>query len=92
MLEFEWNEKKALENRRKHGVSFVQAAQAFADPLSLTIPDPEHSGTEERFVLLGQTARSHLVVVVHTERENSIRIISARRANAKEQRDYEHGI
>jgi len=62
-LTFEWDEKKAAANRRKHGVSFEEAASAFGDPLSLTIPDPEHSEDEQRCVLLGMTEGHRLVVV-----------------------------
>jgi hypothetical protein len=88
-LTFEWNEKKAAANLRKHGVSFEEAASAFGDPLSLTIPDPEHSGDEERRVLLGMTERHRLVVVAHTEQADTVRLISARLARPAERRDYE---
>jgi len=88
-LRFEWNRSKADENRRKHGISFEDAATAFGDPLSLTIPDPSHSLGESRYLLLGQTFRGTLVVVSHVEHNDSIRIISARRATPAERRDYE---
>ncbi len=88
-LEFTWDERKALANLRKHGVSFVEAATAFGDALSLTIPDPDHSVHEERFVLIGLTARRHLVVVAHVERDDTIRIISARPAGRRERIAYE---
>ena len=88
-LRFEWDEKKAAANLRKHGVSFEEAASAFGDPLSLTIPDPEHSGDEERSVLLGMTERDRLVVVAHTEQADTVRLISARLATPAERRDYE---
>lgn len=64
-LGFEWDPRKAAANLRKHGVSFPEAATAFDEPLSLTIPDPDHSAAKERFLLLGLTARTHLVVVAH---------------------------
>jgi uncharacterized DUF497 family protein len=67
-LKFDWDERKAAANLRKHGVSFEEAASAFGDPLSLTIPDPEHSQNEERCILLGISERARLVVVAHTER------------------------
>jgi uncharacterized protein len=71
-------------------VSFEEAATAFGDPLSLTIPDPEHSQAEDRFVLLGQSARQRLLVVVHVERAaDEYRIISARTATRTERRQYE---
>ena len=89
-LRFTWDQRKAAANRRKHGVSFEEAATAFGDPLSLTIPDPEHSQAEDRFVLLGQSARQRLLVVVHVERAaDEYRIISARTATRTERRQYE---
>ena len=89
MIEFEWDNRKAAENLRKHGVSFDEARTAFADPLSLTIPDPEHSEGEYRYLLLGTTTSERLVVVSHTRREQRIRIINARIANRRERKDYE---
>ena len=88
-LIFEWDPKKARRNLNTHGVSFDEASTAFSDPLSLTIDDPLHSEDEERFVLLGQSLKGRLLVVVHTERENRIRIISARSATNKERLSYE---
>ena len=88
-LTFEWDDKKAAANHRKHGVSFEEAASAFGDPLSLTIPDPEHSEAEERCVLLGMTDRHRLLVVAHTERADTVRLISARLATPAEGHDYE---
>ena len=90
-LQFAWNERKAAANQRKHGVSFVEAATAFADPLSVTIPDPDHSEDEERFILIGQTRNVHIVVVAHVERGAIIRIISARPATRRERSIYEEG-
>jgi uncharacterized DUF497 family protein len=90
-LKFEWAEKKAAANVRKHGISFEEAASAFGDPLSLTIPDPEHSEDEERCVLLGMTQAHRLVVVAHTEQADTVRLISARLATPAERRDYEEG-
>ncbi len=75
-LIFEWDKKKAASNLRKHGVSFEEAATAFGDRLSLTVPDPDHSRGEERFVLIGLSAAGRLLVVAHTERLDTIRIIS----------------
>ncbi len=90
-LNFEWDEAKAVANVEKHGVSFEEAATAFGDPLSLTIGDPKHSEAEERFVLLGISTLNRLVVVVHTEAEDTIRVISARLATLRERRNYEEG-
>jgi uncharacterized DUF497 family protein len=72
-------------------VSFAEAASAFEDPLSVTVPDPLHSESEERFVLIGLSRKRHLVVVAHVERGDIIRIISARIASRAERRIYEEG-
>ena len=89
MLRFEWDSAKARANVRKHGVSFSEAATAFGDPLSITIPDPEHSIGETRFVLLGLSYHGRLVVVAHTDTSDSLRIISARLATRAERKYYE---
>ena len=88
-LQFTWDPKKATANLRKHGVGFPEAATAFADPHSITIADPDHSASEERFVLIGQSDRRRLVVVAHVERGDLIRIISARPASRRERNTYE---
>jgi len=88
-LVFEWDAEKASSNLDKHGVSFEEAGSAFADPLSLTIPDPAHSEGESRFILVGMSAGGRLVVVAHTERQDRIRLISAREASRRERRAYE---
>ena len=91
-LTFEWNEDKAKQNVKKHGVSFEDAAIVFSDPFSRTIADPLHSKEEDRFVILGSSHRPGLLVIVFTERGNNIRIISARRASPRERNDYEEDI
>ena len=91
MMEFEWDKRKATANLRKHGVSFQEAASVFSDPLSLTIPDPDHSRGEARFLLLGVSREQRLVVASHTERGARIRIVSARKANRGERAQYEAG-
>jgi len=88
-LDFQWDENKARTNLAKHGVSFDEATTVFADPLSLTIPDPAHSQMEDRLIVLGHSHQRKLLVVVHTERGDSIRIISARRASRRERTTYE---
>jgi uncharacterized protein len=88
-LLFEWDLKKARRNLGTHGLSFDEASTAFRDPLSVTINDPLHSEDEERFVLIGQSHQKRLLVVVHTEQGNRIRIISARLATKKEKLRYE---
>jgi uncharacterized protein len=75
--------------RQKHGVSFDEASTVFSDPLSVTIDDPQHSDDEDRFIILGESHRYRLLVVVFTERRGKIRIISARVATRRERRDYE---
>lgn len=92
MLEFEWNPAKAESNLRKHGISFDEAASAFGDLRSLTIPDPDHSIQEQRYLLLGYTVARRLVVVSHMERGIRIRIISARLATPLQRRIYEKSI
>ena len=89
MLHFDWDPGKADSNAKKHGVTFAEAATAFGDPLSITIPDPDHSIGEARFILLGVSFQGRLVVVVHTEAHDSIRIIRARLATRAERKSYE---
>jgi uncharacterized protein len=88
-VKFEWDPTKAALNVRKHGVSFEEAATAFGDPLSITIDDPDHSEDELRFLLLGKGHSGRLLVVSHTDRGETVRIISARLANRHERRTYE---
>ena len=88
-LEFTWDRAKADANLDKHNVSFEEASTAFGDPLSITVPDPDHSEDEARFVLIGQSFQGKLLVVVHSERQGGIRLISARPATRRERRDYE---
>jgi hypothetical protein len=88
-MDFEWDPEKAESNLEKHGVSFPEAATAFSDSLSLTIPDPDHSEDEDRFILTGITFSGRLVVVSHAERGETIRLISARLATRRERRTYE---
>ncbi|MEW5814754.1 MAG: BrnT family toxin [Spirochaetota bacterium] len=89
MLLFEWDPKKARKNIEIHGVSFDEASTVFNDTLSLTIHDPLHSDDEDRFILMGNSYKNRLLVIVHTERGDKIRIISARKATTKERKQYE---
>lgn len=89
MLLFEWDPKKAKENLEIHGISFDEASTAFGDTLSLAIYDPLHSDEEDRFVLIGNSYKTRLLVVVHTERTDRVRLISARKATKKERKQYE---
>ena len=88
-LLFEWNDKKAISNKRKHDVSFEEATTAFGDELSITIDDPFHSEDEDRLILIGHSETLKTLVVVHIEKREIIRIISARKATKKEQKFYE---
>ena len=89
-LEFEWNERKNTSNTKKHGVSFDEAKTVFTDQFARIIADPDHSDEEDRFLLLGTSVQSKLLVVCHCIRVNeSIRIISARKADKLEREIYE---
>lgn len=85
---FEWDSLKAATNEKKHGVAFSEAVTVFYDDNALLIPDPEHSYFEERFILLGRSEKSNILVVVHCERDENIRIISARKATKREESQY----
>jgi uncharacterized DUF497 family protein len=89
MLSFEWDSTKAKKNIKIHGVSFDEASTAFKDTLSLTIYDPLHSDDEHRQILIGNSYQNRLLVIVHTERRDKIRIISARKATKHERNQYE---
>jgi uncharacterized DUF497 family protein len=90
MLLFEWDASKARANLRKHRVSFEEASTVFGDRLSLTIPAPRlHSADESRFITVGLSASHRLLVVVHTDRGDRIRVISCRKATARERTSHE---
>ena len=90
-MRFEWNAQKAAASRRKHGVSFDEAASVFFDPLSATGDDPDHSTDERRFVTFGMSSSGRLLVVAHAEHDDAIRIITARPATRAERKLYEEG-
>ena len=90
-MQFEWDPAKAAANFKRHRVGFHDAAGVLEDSLSTTFPDKAHSRDEARFVTIGVTRRGQLLVVAHTEREDVIRIISARRATRREREFYEQG-
>ncbi len=90
-LSFEWDEEKAKANLKKHKVSFDEAATVFTDPFPITIPDPDHSVVEQRYVDIGASDMGHVLVVVYTERGANIRIISCRKATSSERKLYEEG-
>jgi hypothetical protein len=88
--EFEWDDEKAENNRKKHGISFDEAATIFNDPNIATIPDPDHSKSEERFVSIGMSFIARVLTVIHTFRKTRIRLISARKATKAEKNIYEN--
>ena len=90
-LSFSWDLRKASGNERKHGVSFEKAVTAFGDLLSVTVPDPDHSDEENRFVLIGRSEQDRLLVVAHAERGGDVRIINVRLATRRERIKYEEG-
>ena len=90
-MRIEWDPRKARSNLRKHRVSFEEAATALSDPMAATGADPDHSITEERYVTFGVSERGRLLLVAHTDEEETIRIISARIASKGERELYEEG-
>jgi uncharacterized protein len=88
-LEFEWDEQKDKSNQIKHGVSFEEASTVFDDTLSLNFDDPDHYRGEERYIIIGLSNQSRTLFVSHTDRNNKIRLISARLLTPKERRYYE---
>ncbi len=89
---FDWDSRKAKSDHAKHGVSFEEASTVFGDPLSLTIADPSHARPgEQRFVTIGSSYLGRLLVVVHRDEDENIRIISARKSTQRERKDYEEG-
>ncbi len=88
-MEFEWDTDKAHSNIEKHGIGFAEAMTVFGDPLEVTIPDPDHSEGEARFLSVGRSEQGRLLVVSYTERGERIRLISAREAEPRERKTYE---
>lgn len=88
-MHVEWDPAKAASNFRKHGVALEEAMTVLGDPLSITLPDPDHSREEDRFLLLGRSAAGRLLIVAITEREEAVRIISARPMTPRERRIHE---
>ena len=90
---FEWDNRRAKSNFRKHRVQFTEAASVFSDPLALIFPDDPHSGNEVREIIIGHSTAKHLLLVCFTEPVmERIRIVSARRATKTERRDYEEHL
>jgi len=88
-MQFEWDPEKDQQNQAKHGVSFDEGSTVFGDPFAITIDDPDHSSDESRMLTTGYSERQRLIIVAHTDRDEGIRIISAREVTAAERRDYE---
>ena len=90
-MEFEWDPDKAVQNLKKHRVAFDEAATVLGDRLSVTFSDPDHSIEEDRFITIGTSDRGRVIIVSHADRENRIRIISARKATRQERKTYAEG-
>ena len=88
-MRFEWDGPKAASNVKKHHVSFDEAVTVFYDPLAATFEDPAHSHDENRFVTIGYSAPGRLIVVCHVERDEVVRMISARHATRRERKRHE---
>jgi uncharacterized DUF497 family protein len=88
-MRFEWDGSKAASNLKKHRVSFDEAVTVFYDPLAATFADPDHSQHESRLITMGYSAQGRLLAVCHVEREEAVRLISARRATPRERRRHE---
>lgn len=91
-MTYEWDPIKAAANVKKHRVTFDEAASVFLDRSALTFWDPDHSQGEDREITIGRSAGRRVLFVAHVAREDRVRIISARRATRREQRQYEEGI
>jgi uncharacterized DUF497 family protein len=88
-VNFEWDPGKEGRNRRKHGVSFHEAATVFGDPLAITYFDPDHSVSERGFITVGRSTANRILIVAHVDREDNVRIISARKTTLRERKHYE---
>jgi len=91
-LRIEWDPDKAAANESKHGVSFSEASTVLSDPLSIALPDPDHSLDEERLLLLGQSSSGRLLIISLTERGGVVRLINGRPMTSRERRTYERAI
>jgi uncharacterized DUF497 family protein len=89
-IHFEWDSAKAKSNKKKHGITFEEAKTIFYDPHAIQYFDPDHSGSEDRFILLGLSSQLNVLIVCHCyrEKESIVRIISARKADKNERKDY----
>ena len=92
MIDFEWDPKKARANLQKHRISFAEAATVLSDPLGITVFDPDHSQEEDRYITVGMSEHGRAIMVAHTDRDNRIRIISARALSRAEREQYDKEI
>jgi hypothetical protein len=90
-MEFEWDKPKAKSNLSKHSISFEEAQTVFDDPLYVDFYDPDHSEEEHRYIIIGESSKSHILLVSYTERGDKIRIISARQVTQQERKAYQEG-
>jgi uncharacterized DUF497 family protein len=90
-MEFVWDEEKAVDNLAKHGVSFEEAKTVFDDPLYVDFYDPDHSFDEHRYIIIGESQQRRLLIVSYTERDDVVRLISAREVARSERDTYEEG-
>lgn len=88
-MEFEWDTEKAKSNLSKHGISFEEAKTVFEDPFYVDFYDPDHSESENRYIIIGESSKNRILLVSYTERKNKIRIISSRQVTKQERRTYE---
>jgi uncharacterized protein len=91
LMNFEWDPRKAAKNLRTHGVSFAEASTVFGDPLGVTVPDPGHSTEEDRYIIVGVSHRARYLLIAFVERDDRIRLISARELTRVEREAYEEG-
>jgi uncharacterized DUF497 family protein len=89
MVNFEWDPGKARQNRRKHRISFQEAATVFGDPLAVTYPDPDHSLSEQRFITVGMSSAGRVLIIAHVDCNENVRIINARKTTKREREYYE---
>jgi uncharacterized DUF497 family protein len=90
-MEFEWDEEKAAANLAKHGISFAEAKTVFDDSLYVDFYDPDHSIDEHRYIIIGESQQRRLLIVSYTERDDVVRLISAREVTGSEREIYEEG-
>lgn len=90
-VDYDWDDEKAESNLEKHGVSFEEAATIFDDPLYVDFYDPDHSVDEHRYLIMGQSTAGRLLIVAYTERDDVVRLISAREVTSAERKVYEEG-